>query len=43
MLDPTRAEELFKKTRAKSWCFILAHPTIDEMDKIKVKIEEQND
>jgi hypothetical protein len=43
MLDPTRAEELFKKTRGKAWCFTLAHPSIEEMEKIKSKIEEEDE
>jgi hypothetical protein len=43
MLDPTRTEEVFKKTRSKSWCFTLAHPSIEEMNKIKNQIEQENE
>jgi hypothetical protein len=43
MLDPTRTEEIFKKMKGKNWCFTLAHPSIQEMDEIKAKIEEEND
>jgi hypothetical protein len=43
MLDPTRNDEAFKKSRSKAWCFTLAHPSIEEMEKIKKQIEDENE
>jgi hypothetical protein len=43
ILDSTRPEEVFRKMKGKNWCFTLAHPAIEEMNKIKLKVEEEND
>jgi hypothetical protein len=41
MLEPTR--EPIMTQRKRGWCFTLAHPEIEEMNKIKNYIEQEND
>jgi hypothetical protein len=42
LLDPI-TDDPFKKLKGKNWCFTLAHPNLEEMNRIKTKIEEENE